>query len=77
VTRKKRLGDGLNNRGRILEKLRRDGIGGMPELSIKLELPKTTVRYHLLMLAAKGAVRRVELSERVVLWEATKELKEP
>jgi len=67
---------GLDNRKRILEKLRRDGIGGIPELSIKLGLPRTTVRYHLLMLAAEGAVRRVELSERVVLWEAAKERKE-
>ena len=71
------LGDGLNNRARILEKLKRDGVGGIPELSIKLELPRTTVRYHLLMLVAEGKVRRVKLSERVVLWEAGKELKEP
>lgn len=60
-----------------MKKLRRDGLRGIPELSIKLELPRTTVRYHLLMLAAEGKVRRVKLSERVVLWEAVKELKEP
>lgn len=71
------MGDGLNNRARILEKLKRDDIGGIPELSIKLGLPITAVRYHLLMLAAEGKIRRVKLSERVVLWEAVKELKEP
>ena len=60
-------------RERISEELKGGEMRAVPELARVLDLPVSTVRWHLMMLTSEGKVKRIKLSPRIILWEFIEE----
>ena len=60
-------------RERILEELKGGERRAVPELVRMLDLPVSTVRWHLMVLASEGKIKRIKLSPRIILWEFIEE----
>ena len=60
-------------RERILEELKGGERRAVPELVRMLDLPVSTVRWHLMVLASEGKIKRIKLSPRIILWESIEE----
>ena len=60
-------------RERILEELKGGERRVVPELARMLDFPISTVRWHLMVLASEGKIKRIKLSPRMILWEFIEE----